>query len=343
MHPDVCAGCFFLPNRRGVCYDKKKQGERGKLPLFGQKNAVRHAASILALTALLEYALNILLFPLIDRYGGAAHGTLQYELLNALLYLAVFVPPFAVLSVMCGWKLRDLIGAGRPHAKVFVMTVCLTVGWNLIATFLAAYLEAGLNRFGLTEGGSDYTAPVGLAAAAVMFVSTAIVPPIVEELCYRGFFLKVCRGAMSTWAAILLTACSFWIAHSSITILPLAVGFGIIGGVMRVQYDSLLPSMLGHFFVNGSYLLVNQAQECLGEAQGMLFSGGYVLAELLCLIVGIVLAVRMGFFRAIGQYLEEAREEDAGAVFKSIFTSIPFLLMLCAVVYLTARGLEAVG
>lgn len=310
-----------------------------KLP-YTRTAGVRRAASVIGLTAIAEYGLNIMLFPLLAVFSGVEKGSFAYELGNMLLYLVVFVPPFYGLARLHGWTLRDLNGRGRPSAYVCVMTVCLTFGWNLIATYLAAEIELIMNGFGFTEGGSTYIEPLGAPAAVVMVISTAFIPPLVEELCYRGFLLKACRRSMEVWPAVILSSTAFWFAHDSITIFPLAFGFGILGGVLRTKYDSLLPSMLGHLAVNGSYIVINHANETLSRGSMLAFQGGVLTFELVCLCIGIAMAVRAGLFKTVKGYIAKSRGQSRAETVKGVFTSIPFLLLIAATVYLTLRGVE---
>lgn len=307
------------------------------------QRAARHAATLIGVTALAEYGVNIALIPLIHRLAFVRTESLAGQTCNAALYLIVFFFPFFVLSRIHGWTLRDLNGNGRPSASVFVMAICLAAGWNLIATYLGAGIGQVMQGFGVQETVSAYTVPDSTAALLMQIVQVAILPPLAEEMCYRGFFLKLGREAMGIWPAILLSSLAFWMAHDSVTILPLAFGFGVLGGVLRVRYQSLLPSMCGHFVVNGTYLLVNYVQATASQGVQLGVLGVFFLWEIAALIVGIVLAVRCGLFSAAARYIRMARDGKRAMRWRGVFTSIPFWLMVASAVYLTARNMEVLG
>ena len=303
---------------------------------------VRYAVNIVCVTILMEYALNaavVLLLRLFPNIQGALAG----QVLDIAVYVIIFFVPFYVMTKWSGWTLRDLNGEGRPDWSVYVMAICLAAGWNLIATILSAGLGEMLSFAGYAEITDSYVLPSGTAGMLLQIVSVAVVPPVVEELCFRGFFFKRAQRAMGIWPAILFSSVLFWLAHNSITILPLAFGFGIIGGLLRTKYQSLLPSMCAHFVVNGTYLLVNWVQETQSYQIKNLAAGLFVLAELLCLAAGVVMAARKGLFAAMHEYMEESwllRQRDW---LRGIFSSVLFWMILLAAGYFTYCGLEVLG
>lgn len=304
------------------------------------QRAARHAATLIGVTTLAEYGINIALIPLITRWSSFAPGSLAAQTCNAVLYLIVFFLPFFVVSRLHGWTLHDLNGNGKPRASVFVMAICLATGWNLIATYLGAGIGHILQGFGIQEQVSAYTVPDSTAALMMQVIQLALLPPLAEELCYRGFYLKLGRETMGIWPAILLSSLVFWMAHDSVTIFPLAFGFGVLGGVLRVRYQSLLPSMCAHFVVNGTYLLINYVQAVASVPVQTIVLSVFFLLEVTAVVVGIGMAVRCRLFSALGRYVCMARDGLGAARWRGIFTSVPFWVMLASVVYLTARNME---
>lgn len=303
---------------------------------------VRHAVTIIAMTILMEYAVNAGIV-LMLRLFPEAQSVWMGQILDITVYLAVFLIPCCVITKWSGWSLHDLNGEGKPDWSVYVMAVCLAAGWNLTATLLSAGMSELLSLAGYVEPSDSYVLPVGAAGMVLQVLQVAVIPPLVEELCFRGFFLERARRAMGIWPAVLFTSVLFWLAHNSITILPLAFGFGIIGGLLRIRYQSLLPSMCAHFVVNGTYIWVNWMQETQGHwAQGAA-SVLFLLAEFVCLIAGLIMASRKGLIAAMHIYMEESwlvRQRDW---MRGIFTSIPFWAVLLAAGYFTYCGLEVLG
>ncbi|MDD6610769.1 MAG: CPBP family intramembrane metalloprotease [Clostridiales bacterium] len=305
------------------------------------RRQVRRSTDIIGVTILASLAINYLLYPLMWLLPDFAEGTVGRELTDAVLYVIVFAIPFAVGTRLSGMTMQELVGEKRPAPEIYLMTIGLVLGWSVLAGSMGAGIEEILNQFGLTEITEEYQLPSGPAALAVQFVATAVIPPIVEELCYRGFYLRTAERSMGSWAAIALTSVAFWLAHYSIEIMPLAVGFGVIGGYIRERYGSLLPSMCAHFAVNTVYLLVNISFAAGGDTIGTVLSTGIYLLEMLLGAIGVVLFVRRGCLKEIwhGIFGNPADVPVRQMVF-AVLTSVPALLVLLLSVYFTAGNLE---
>ncbi|MDO4287053.1 MAG: CPBP family intramembrane metalloprotease [Eubacteriales bacterium] len=306
------------------------------------RRQVRRSADIIGLTILASTGINYLLYPLIRLIPDYADGTLENELLNLILYIIVFAVPFVTGAKLSGMSGKDLLGDGKPPAEVYLMTIGLVLGWSFAAGCLGTGIEEFLNRFGLTEVSQEYILPADKTTLAIQFVSVAIIPPIVEEISFRGFYLNIAERSMGTWAAICMTAICFWLAHYSIEILPLAFGFGMIGGYIRRRYGSLLPSMFAHFAVNSVYMVVNVGYAAGGEHIGTALALLVYLIEVLLGAVGIVLFVRRGCLREIWKgHFGRQSELLPGQIAFAVLTSIPALLVVILSVYFTSGNLEA--
>ena len=302
---------------------------------------MRRSADVIGAVELASVLVNLLLYPVLRLLPAFAAGSLGAEVRDLVLYLIVFALPVAAAARYSGMRADDLLGRGRPSGTVYLMTIGLTLGWSYAASWLATGMEAFLHQFGLTEPQDVFVMPDGGAALAVRFVAVALVPPVVEELCYRGFYLSLSVRAMGTWGAIVLTSIAFWLAHYSVEILPLAFGFGLIGGYIRRRYGSLLPSMCGHFAVNGTYLRLNLGWEA-GARTGTALALAVSLLELLLGAAGVTLFVREGCLRDIwnGTFGHRAAL-TAGEQTRTVLTSAPALLSLLVSLYFILRNLEA--
>ena len=303
---------------------------------------VRHVADIIGITVILELAINLAILVLL-RFIPDAQNALLEQLGEIVSYVVIFFVPFALMTHWNGWTLRELNGDGRPGPLVFLMAICLAAGWNFIATMLSVGVEEIIALFGYTEPAAPYVQTNGMAELLLQILEIALIPPVVEELCFRGFYLKLAQRAMGIWPAIVLSSVLFWLAHNSISILPLAFGFGILGGVLRVTYRSLLPSMCAHFVVNGSYILVNWVQSTQPPMWQHTLSLLFVFVELLCLIAGILLAHRLGLFAAARAYARDSWLVERRDLLRGLLTSVPFWVILLSAAYFSHRGLEVLG
>jgi membrane protease YdiL (CAAX protease family) len=81
-------------------------------------------------------------------------------------------------------------------------------------------------------------------------IQAVLIAPIIEELFFRGFLLTYLKTHLTTWAAILLSAAIFALAHQNLdSVLPLWV-LGIVLGVAYEHTGSILLPMGIHACFN---------------------------------------------------------------------------------------------
>lgn len=321
-------------------YEKQEVRTIGKK---AEMRRVRRSADFIALVELASILINVLVYPVMLLVPDFAEGSFGAELADLVLYLIVFAVPVWIGAKADGMSLSELTGRGRPTPMVYLMTIGLTLGWSYAAGLMGTGIGELLRGFGLQEVSTAYVFPSSAAALFVQFLAVAIIPPVVEELCYRGLYLSASVRTMGTWGAIVLTSFAFWLAHYSIEILPLAFGFGLIGGYIRRRYHSLLPSMCGHFAVNSIYLIVNIVWAVGGDTIGGVVSFVIALVEIFFGAVGITLFVREGGLKEIQEQSFGIRSSlTPGQITRAVLTSVPVLVLLFMAIYMTAGNLKAV-
>ena len=83
----------------------------------------------------------------------------------------------------------------------------------------------------------------------------AVIPPLTEEIAFRGFILSGFRHMGSKWRAILWSAILFGAVHGILQQSILACLIGVVLGYVAVQTGSILPTIAFHF-VHNSLALV---------------------------------------------------------------------------------------
>jgi membrane protease YdiL (CAAX protease family) len=82
-----------------------------------------------------------------------------------------------------------------------------------------------------------------------------VVPPIAEELFFRGFFLSGLRRGTNRWVAIVVTAIAFAIFHLEPAKYLTTGLLGIWLGYLVVSTGSLYPAILAHLINNSLPIL----------------------------------------------------------------------------------------
>jgi membrane protease YdiL (CAAX protease family) len=90
----------------------------------------------------------------------------------------------------------------------------------------------------------------------LMFTQIAILPPLVEELMFRGIFFRSLSSRMTIPAAVILSSTLFALLHPQLPLGFLGIFIlGIIFNLLYIKRGSLLPGMIAHALNNGVIFL----------------------------------------------------------------------------------------
>ena len=182
-----------------------------------------------------------------------------------LAYTVLMVLPY----VLAYWVLVRLIER-RPVSEL---------GWrklpHLLLGLLAALLLFGLLTLQLWSAGAYSITGVGDAPLWSLFLLTAVMPGITEEIVSRGILFRLTEEGLGTWVALVVSALFFGFMHAGWNFVQGAV-FGI--PVSGIAVDGLLDSQL--------------------QGPDWLDGGGFgaeasVLTVLTCSIISLLLARHM--------------------------------------------------
>ena len=150
---------------------------------------------------------------------------------------------------------RRLVGLrplGSTTLRVWAYP-CLAVG-SLALLQLGSFLADGLKLL-IGDWDSDLVPDLyknlDLPTGIVLVAFIGLVPPVVEELFFRGYMQRRLLARWSPWVALPVVGFLFAISHGApgwaVTVLP----WGIWVGVMGWRTGSLWPGIVTHAFVNG--------------------------------------------------------------------------------------------
>ncbi|MCH7703327.1 MAG: CPBP family intramembrane metalloprotease [Planctomycetes bacterium] len=200
----------------------------------------------------------------------------QIDAASLLKWTAGLMPLLFVLvpgAILYYWKvnLRSALSLGRPPVRCLVGALLIGLGAWAPAHALVVYqvglfgIPAGLDRF--TETMREGISAMSPAGALFMI---AVVPPVCEELLFRGLLLSGLRGSCRKWSAILLTAMVFAAFHMFFFRFPVTFAMGIVFGYLCWQSRSVWPAIVAHALHNGmglSHELWPQVPAALGIDQ----------------------------------------------------------------------------
>ena len=111
---------------------------------------VRHAVTIIAVTILMEYAVNAVIVLLLRLFPDMQSAWMG-QIMDIAVYLTIFLIPCCVMTKWSGWTLRDLNGEGQPDWSVYVMAVCLAAGVLVLCMVLQCIRLAARSEY-IAEG-----------------------------------------------------------------------------------------------------------------------------------------------------------------------------------------------
>lgn len=168
-------------------------------------------------------------------------------------------------AVVVAWviQLRGTIGPMLHPAAVRAVHWVLAAALMLaMYGFMWGYLSLALLLFDEVELLEDYRAH-GWPLWSV-FVLVAVVPPLVEELAFRGYILDRLGHLMPARDANLLQAALFSILHCNVAILPSHFVLGLVFGWLRLRSRSLLPGIVLHALWNALVVVEELARDGWG-------------------------------------------------------------------------------
>jgi membrane protease YdiL (CAAX protease family) len=89
-----------------------------------------------------------------------------------------------------------------------------------------------------------------------VFLVAAVIAPIAEEIVFRGFFYRLLRKRLPTWAAVPISAAVFAVLHGIPVLIPMLFYLGVVFALVVEHTRSLYCSIILHAVQNAISLLV---------------------------------------------------------------------------------------
>jgi membrane protease YdiL (CAAX protease family) len=151
----------------------------------------------------------------------------------------------------------QFLGLHWPTPVDIGRTLALIVPWYIGVALVSALSAALLN------GGREVPSntrqlfvqhPRGLGILVLALLVTAVAAPLCEETFFRGMLFRLFRARGPLWAAVLLSAIAFGLAHASpavsLALLPVFTYMGIVLALTYAWTGSLTNSVLLHALNN---------------------------------------------------------------------------------------------
>jgi len=149
------------------------------------------------------------------------------------------------------------LGLHSPTPRDLALTLALVVPWYIGIAVVTALSSAAFNGGRVVPGNSRQLFiqhPRGVGILVLALLVTAVAAPLCEEAFFRGMLFRLLRRRAPLWAAVLLSAIAFGLAHASpavsLALLPVFTYMGIVLALVYVWTGSLTNNVLLHALNN---------------------------------------------------------------------------------------------
>lgn len=189
-------------------------------------------------------------FVIVVEYSGLV-SKLPTKALTLLVSQLVYAVPAIIYMLVSKQSYTKTVGLKPMSMKTILLTIlfCLTIRpfLNSVNAISLLYSKIAITNtmVAITD---ELVWPLGILLVGIL-------PAIFEESVYRGLFYNEYRKA-NPRAAIILSALMFGLMHGNLNQFTYAFIMGIIFALLIEATDSILSSMIVHFCINASSLLM---------------------------------------------------------------------------------------
>ncbi|MGN1315825.1 MAG: lysostaphin resistance A-like protein [Acutalibacteraceae bacterium] len=165
-----------------------------------------------------------------------------------------------------------------------LLLIFMGFGGCLIANYITSFLRLLAEGIGIY---SDYTAleePSSLLDVIIIFIGSAIVPPLFEEFALRGVLMQNLRKHGDAFA-IIASAFVFGLFHGNAVQMPFAFLCGLIIGYAVIATESLWTGIIIHGLINAMSAISSALLYYFDEYVSNTF---FYIASVVGIAVGII-------------------------------------------------------
>lgn len=301
-----------------------------------------------------------LLFMLLEKSMGADYNlfadkwnSAEFQYGFEILYSVFIVGcPFFLVGYFAKKKgfLKE-IPTGKPknakHLPIIIVAgfgLCLL--GNIVTSIIDTYVSAIFGfELKLPEMPSTPNNPVGII---FFFLSTAVIPALIEEMALRGIIMQTLRRYGDMFAVI-CSALIFGLMHCNLMQIPFAIIAGVVIGYAVLVTESIWTGVIIHFLNNAFTVTVSIINDFYGME-----SAAYMICNIIfygMIAIGIILGIiylkklapktlyrspliniGRGFYGYVPMFSARVSE---GSLFRTFLITPTMIVAFIAVVYQT--------
>lgn len=292
---------------------------------------------------------------------SAVKNSASFNYLYSLLY-SVFVVgvPFFVIGAIAHKKgYLDTIPLGKPRYFNFLPVIVVgAFGICLLGNIITAYLDSFIEVVSGFEVAMPETPDPekNVLDIFLYFLSTAVVPALIEELIMRGIIMQPLRR-YGDWFAILVSSMIFGLMHCNLLQIPFAFIAGVAIGYAVITTESLWTGVLIHFLNNAYSVALSLVVTFCGEYSAAVYICNGLFYVLIAVGVGCAFLYVKKINRTamkksplvnqgkdfIGMPNPFSAKVSNGTLFGTYLATFPMIAAIIAVIYETVVTLVILG
>ena len=231
-------------------------------------------------------------------------------------------------------SLSENLTKSHVPIKKLIPMVLLGMGAAMLANQLAALFDSNISLFQLKNSVPMTTSTQSVPEMLLYIVSTAFMPAFAEELAFRGIFMNVMRKYGDAFA-IISSSVLFGAMHGNTTQIVFAFTLGLIFAYMDCKANSIVPSVIIHFFNNFYAVSTDMLGSGSGLDEGTVTVIRISIISMIC-VIGILSYIYLcktdrDFFRISDNDKNDIAEESQLTLkqkFITCFTSVGVIISL---------------
>lgn len=246
----------------------KKNTDGGSIPYspfqytteaLKEKMGIKKAANAAGISLIILLAVSFvssLIYSLFCAGVNSVTGAVEYNEnpaiqhgVQIIISIITFTLPFIFVYKIFGYRISDMVSLKKTEKGLGSPLFFFGVAFCAFSNIASSYMDSVFNAFGIDYSMSDYQLPQGVFGFGLTFLSTAIVPALVEEFACRGIILGSLRKFGDTFALI-VSSVLFGVLHGNFEQIPFAFVLGLFLGFTVIKTNSLRVAISIHFFNN---------------------------------------------------------------------------------------------
>lgn len=268
-----------------------------------EKKAIKKTAMLTGLACLvttgITYLWSTVYFAIMSLFGISnqeayliAQDPFVMQFMQIIISTLMFTLPFILVYKLAGYKISETVALLKPEKSTVLPLVLMGVGFCSFANIAVSIAGSIFSGFGIDYSVDHGDDPEGILGFIISFISTAIIPALVEEFACRGLILGSIRKFGDTFA-IVASAFIFSLIHGNFEQMPFAFLIGIILGFITVKTGSIWIACLIHGINNALSVFITHLLSVVNEDIMSSIYNVYLMAALLLGIIGAVMLSRI--------------------------------------------------